>query len=267
MCLSKVSCNPLQQFPPNINTNIYSDIIGFALEYAPDFLLLIVNLTVKHENPLEEKDVIKIAYLFAQLASSVSVKNSSMKKIKSITLKSNGLTNEGMDCLAAVGPVETSRSFRNGRDFLAGISDEILKSYGRNMMAQFTFDNLDIQINHTMHHLTLNYLEFEQTNTSHISTADSLSFAQMKSLFSLETLFMQSDVNKYLFDHYQVVVATTLGRFFGEHFREAKWLLSVFPKHYAHPNSNTSCKKSLLHIDKPMYLQETKNRYVSLTMN
>ena len=258
--LSQVSTSPLLKFPPDINSNLYSDIIEFALEYAPDFLLLIVNLAIKHENPLDEKDVIKVAYLFAQFASSVSSKNSTMKKIKSISLKSSGLTNEGLDCLAAVGVVETSRTFRNGRDFLAGISDEILKSYARTMMAQFTFDNLDIQINHIMHHLTLNYLEFEQTTTFHLSTDDSLSFDQMKSLFSLDTVIMLSDQNSQLFDHYKVVVATTLGRFFGEEIPEVRWLLSVFKKHYEHPNSDTARKRSLIHVDKPMYLQETKNR-------
>ena len=93
-----------------------------------------------------------------------------------------------------------------------------------------------------------------------ISTADSLSFDQMKTLFSLDTVLMQSDQNRYLFDHFKAVVATTLGRFFGQQIPEVKWLLSVFPKHYSHPNSNTASKKSLLHVDKPMYLQETKNR-------
>ena len=84
-----------------------------------------------------------------------------MKKIKSITLKCNGLTNDGLDCMATLGAAETSRSFRNDRDFMASISDEILKSYAKTMM--FTFDNLDLQINHNPHHLTLNFLEFEQT--------------------------------------------------------------------------------------------------------
>ena len=260
LSLATISDSPLLMFPPDINSNLYSDIIDLALKHAPDFLLLIVNLTIKHENPLDEKDAVKIAYLFAQFASSVSSKNSTLKKIKSITMKSHGLTNEGLDCLASVGVVETSRSFRNCRDFLAGISDEVLKSYAKTMMAQFTFDNLDIQINHIMHHLTLNVLEFEQTATTHLSTADSLSFDEMKTLFSLDTVLMQSDQNRCLFDHFKAVVAITLGRFFGQEIPEVKWLLSVFPKHYSHPNSNTASKKSLLHVDKPMYLQETKNR-------
>ena len=266
LSLGSVSGSPLLKFPPDVNANLYSDIIDLALAHAPDFLFLILNLAIKHENPLVEKDVIKTAYLFSHFASSVNSKNNVLKKIKSITMKCNGLTNEGLDCLATVGAAETSRSFRNMRDFMASISDEVLKSFARTMIAQFTFDNLDLVINHQPHHLTLNFLEFEQTPTSELSTHDSKSFDEMKSLFDVETVLMQSDQNKHLFDHYKSVVAGTLGRLFGEEIPEAKWMLSVFPKHYTHPNSATACKKSLLHVDKPMYLQETKNRYLMLTL-
>ena len=258
--LGSASDSPLHKFPPNINSNLYSEIIELALNHAPDFLLLIMNLTIKHESPLTEKDVIRTAFLFAQFASSVNSKNNVLRKIKSISLKCSGLTNEGLDCLATVGAAETSRTFRNDRDFMASISDEILKSYAKTMIAQFTFDNLDIQINHTMHHLTLNYLEFEQTNTSEFSAKASKNFEEMKSLFSMETVLMQSNQNKDLFDQYKNVVAATLGRIFGKEIPAAKWMLSVFPKHYLHPNSSTASRKSLIHVDKPMYLQETKNR-------
>ena len=95
--LASVSESPLLKFPPDVNKNIYSEIIELALTNAPDFLLLVINLAVKHENPLTEKDVIKIAFLFSQFAGCVNSKNNVMKKIKSIILKCNGLTNDGLD--------------------------------------------------------------------------------------------------------------------------------------------------------------------------
>ena len=178
--LGSVSESPLQKFPPDVNGNIYSKVIDLALTHAPDFLLLIMSLTIKHENPLTEKDTIQIAILFSQFASSVNSKNDVLKKIKAINLKCSGLTNEGLDFLATVGASETSRTYRNDRDFMASISDEILKSYAKTMIAQFTFDNLDMQINHRMHHLTLNYLEFEPTDTSALLTDDCKTFEEMK---------------------------------------------------------------------------------------
>ena len=253
---------PLQNFPPDINRNLYSDIIDLALTQAPDFLLLIINLCIKRESPIQEKDVIQIAYLFAQFASSVSSKNNVLKKIKSISMKCNGLTNEGLDAMAAVGAGETSRTFRNDRDFMASIADEILKCYAKTMTAQFCFDNLDLMLNHRMHNLTLNYREFEPSDTSALSISDSKSFHGMKNLFSLETVLMQSDENKDLLEHYKNVVANTLGRLFGDEIPEVRWMLTVFPKHYSHPNSSTAGRKSLIHVDKPMYLQEIKNRLV-----
>ena len=258
--LGSASECPLQNFPPDVNSNLYADVIDLALAQAPEFLLLIINLSIKHENPIMNKDVIRIAYLFGQFANSVNANNNVLKKIKSITLKCNGLTNEGLDSMAAVGATETSRAFRINRDFMASMPDEILKSYAGTMIAQFCFDNLDIQLNHQMHHLTLNYVEFEQTDTSALTVTDSKSFEEMKDLFSMETVLMQSDQNKVLLEHYKYIVANTLGRLFGKEIPEVRWMLDVFPKHYLHPNSSTACKKSLIHVDKPMYLQETKNR-------
>ena len=137
--LSSVSESPLLKFPPDINRNLYSDVIDLALNHAPDFLLLIINLVVKHEDPLNEKDVIKVAFLFSQFAGSVNAKNNVLRKILSINMKCNGMTNLGLDCQAPLGTSETSRAFRNDRDFLASISDELLKSYAKTMMAQAWF--------------------------------------------------------------------------------------------------------------------------------
>ena len=117
-----------------------------------------------------------------------------------------------------------------------------------------------MQINHNSHHLTLNFLEFEQTNTSGLPTEDSKTFEEMKSLYNLETVLMQSDENRGLFNHYKERVVGSLGRLFGDNIPEAKWMLDVSPKHYSHPTSSPASRKSLIHVDKPMYLQETKNR-------
>ena len=251
--------NPLTKFPMDVNRNIYSDIIDLGLDHAPDFLHLLVDLVVKLENPIMEKDTIKIAFLFAHICNSVNYKCNAMLKLRSASLKCNGLTNVGLDCHGRVGLTESARAFRNDRDFMASINDEVFKSYAETMMAQFTFDNLDIQVNHTLHHLTLNFLEFEQADTSALSTA-SKGFEEVKGFFSMDTVLMQSEQNKGLFEHYKDVAVCTLRRFIASEIPEFGWMASVSPKHYSHPNSSTSSRKSLIHVDKPMYLQETKNR-------
>ena len=83
--------------------------------------------------------------------------------------KNNGLTNNGLDDLATVGTFETSRSYRNDRDFLTSINQELVKGYARKSVPQVTFDKMDICISGTMHHLTLGFLEFETILTHLIS--------------------------------------------------------------------------------------------------
>ena len=115
-----------------------------------------------------------------------------------------------------------------------------------------------------MHHLTLNYLEFEQTNTSEFSAKACKNFEEMKSLFSIETVLMQSNQNKDLFDEYKNVVAATLGRMFGKEIPAVKWMLSVFPKHYLHPNSSTASRKSLIHVGQCIFRRLKTGKFSKL---
>ena len=248
--------NPLSNFPPDMNKNLYKEIVDFALLHSEDLLLTLLTLTVKHEKPVEPKDVVQLAFLFATLAEFVSSDNSVMKKTKSISLKSCGLTNQGLDSLAAVGAAVTSRSYRNDRDMLAGVSEEVAKQYAKKGVPQFTYDNMDLQINHHMHHFTLNFMEFEILKTANLSTV-SLTKSEMLKFFNLKTVLLTSD--EELLNHYQFVTALTLGRMLAKEVPGMQWLLEVFPKHYNHPNRHTAGNKSLLHVSKPLYYQETVN--------
>ena len=254
--IEALSSNPLRSFPVDVNSNVYADIINFALDNASDVIMLLLTLTRKHETPISTKDVVELAFSFSTLAESASSQNKALKKIKSISMKSSGLTNSGLDSLASVGAAETSRTFRNDRDLLASISEEIVRQYARKYTPQFTFDNLDVCVNKVPHHLTLNFLEFEQDETSGLNIQNKV-FEDMLAFFNLDTVLIQSD--QEMFEHFQFVVAITLARLFGKEVPGMDWMLSCSPKHYKHPNSETSGRKSLMHLDKPMYLQETKN--------
>ena len=248
--------NPLSNFPPNLNKNLYTEIIDTALVHSEDLLLTLLALTVKNESPVSAKDVVQLAYLFATIAESVDPGNNVMKKVKSLDLKSCGLTNHGLDSLAAVGATVTSRSYRNDRDMLAGISEEIAKQYAKKGIPQFTFDNMDLQINNIMHHFTLNFMEFESKDTSGFKTAG-LAKSDMLEFFTLDTVLLDED--KTLLDHYKFVTTVTLGRFLGKEIPGLGWMLEVLPRHYHHPNRDTAGNKSLIHVSKPLYYQETVN--------
>ena len=134
--ISSLPDNPIQEFPLDINRNHYSDLINFAMVHAPDVLALVMKVATKNEAPIAANDVVRCAYMFSSLACSVSRANNALKKTKSVSTKNNGLTNNGLDVLANVGMFETSRSYRNDRDFLASLAEHILKSYAKNSVPQ-----------------------------------------------------------------------------------------------------------------------------------
>ena len=252
--------NPLCNFPLNINKNHYSDIIDFALRHAPDVLALVLRVTTKKEAPIDQNDVVRSACMFSSLACSVSRVNNALKKTKSAVTKNNGITNTGLDMLASVGIMETSRSYRNDRDFLASLSDHLLRSYARFSVPQITFDNLDMTVGNVMHHMTLSYLEFETEDTSALPT-DEREFETALEYFELETVLMGSDLNRLLFEHYKYVTAWVLGKLLGEEVEGFAWLKSVFPTHYEHPNSGSSARKSTVFTQKPMNFRNAINTW------
>ena len=80
LIISSRSDNPLSDFPFDINRNHFVDV----MKQAPDVMNLILKLSTKNEVPIEESDVIRVAYMFSSLATSVSSSNNALKKTKSV---------------------------------------------------------------------------------------------------------------------------------------------------------------------------------------
>lgn len=103
LSLRSATGNPLTSFPPDVNTNIYADVVNFALDNSKDVLLLLTSLTKKHESPITAQDIVSIAYTFSSLSQAASSSNNALKKTKSVNLRTSGLTNAGLDSLACAG--------------------------------------------------------------------------------------------------------------------------------------------------------------------
>ena len=54
--------SPLKTFPPNINQNLYSEIIKYSLLHCRSTVLLLVNLVVDRDKPITTSDVIREAF-------------------------------------------------------------------------------------------------------------------------------------------------------------------------------------------------------------
>ena len=98
---------PLTEFPPDINGNVYSNIITFAVNNCPEVLHMLVDILVKKDVPVQEKDVLRVSFLFSSLAHGISRHNNSVTKVKSLVLQSQGLTVTGLDKLALLGISES----------------------------------------------------------------------------------------------------------------------------------------------------------------
>ena len=173
-------------------------------------------------------------------------------------MQKEGLTNEGLDALLVAGMSESSRSQRNVKDFFAGISTEVLNSAANVFPHVRTMDNLDVRIAEVTHHLTQEYIEVEQIDTKHFNK-QSKPFDEMKNMFRADTILLTAEENKTLLDHFQKVVAVTIGRILSERVPEASFLKSLLENHYDHPNKNLKPKPAVLFIQKPLYLHEIVN--------
>ena len=125
---------------------------------------------------------------------------------------------------------------------------------------------MDICIGNVLHQMTLSFLEFEKASTAHLPT-EAKTFEEALEYFTSDTVLITSEFNKKLYDHYQYVTVTTVGRFLGENIKRFSWLKKVFPAHHIHPNSNTSSIKSTLFTQKPLNYSENTNRDMLLIMD
>lgn len=252
------SYNPLRAFPPDINSNIYVDIVDFGLEKVPSLIRMLVDFVVDREKMVTEDNVIKIASLFSQFAYVLSRSNDALVKVKTLEMKEGGVSHEALDELSKTGIATSSRSFNRQKDYFAAISDDFVEQAASSSPHQLTTDNLDIVINGVANHLMLAYLEFEQINTKHM-IKEGLTFDRMVEAFSLDNILLTSPGNEQRLEHLKTVVAITLGRLFSDNIPGVSWMKSVLPNHYSHPNSNSTKKPAILYTKKPLYLSEQVN--------
>ena len=249
---------PLMCFPPSVNSNMYVDIVKYGIERAPKLITLLLDLQTDKDKCITAQNVVKIAFSFSHLAMGVNNKLSAVNKVKSLALRTGGLSNEGLDFAAMTGMVQTSRSARDQRDFLASISWSLISNQARQYPHQATLDNLDFKRNDLMHHMTLCFIEVEQECTKDLDT-ESLHYEDMMNNFSLDLILIKSKQNKSEYEHLLKVVTITLGRIFAASVPGYGWMKKFLPNHYTLPESVKEVKPSICLTKKPLYLQETSN--------
>ena len=207
MILLSSTKSPLTDFPADVNQNTYSEIIDFGLGHSRGIIFFLLNLLVRKEKLVQERDVVKIAFFFSSLAHAVSRNNDALAKTKSLLLQSQGLTVEGLDMLSHLGICETGRSTLNQSDLLAEVADGMLRH------------NLDLMDQH----MTIKFIQNEKNDTSHLN-CESMSSCLIPNLFNMKQILIEDQKNNTEFKHIKKVLSNTLGRLLGEHVKQVREL-------------------------------------------
>jgi hypothetical protein len=190
---------------------VYSDIISFGLEHSRGIILFLLKLFVKNDKPVQEKDVVRIAFFFSLLAHAVCMKNNALAKTKSLLLQAQGITVEGLDALSFLGICEAGNATRKSSDLLAEVTDSLLKMSCKTYPTQTTIDNLDFM----EEHLTIDFKQVEGTITSHLSNIG-MSSMEVPNLFDQKEILIEEEKHTLELRHIEKVVANTVGRLIGD---------------------------------------------------
>ena len=248
------SSTPLNTFPPDIDSNIYCDIISYGLKHSKGMIVLLINLLIKNECPVQEKDVVRVAYIYSLLAQSISRKNNTLAKTKSLVLQAQGITQEGLNALSFLGICEGGTATRKSTDLLAEVTDSLLRMSCRTNPTQVCVDNLDF----LQEHMTINYKEVEGTSTSHLSDIG-MNSELVPDLYHENEILIENEKHVAELNHLKTVVANTIGRVLSDRVEKAKVLRKFLPLNYVHPNSDKKQEPANIMIQKPEPLQETVN--------
>ena len=134
---------PLSEFPPNINSNIYSRIAEFGMSRCPNTMAMLCKLAIKNRKSILPANVLIVANHFANLCYLTNKNLDGLVKLRSLTLQAGGLTDEALDMLSDMGLAETAHSLSNHKDLFAEVGPQVMLSTESNMPTTKAIDNLD----------------------------------------------------------------------------------------------------------------------------
>ena len=250
---------PLTQFPPDVNRNLYADIVEWAMQEIPGSLAHVAGLATRRDRPVLPRDVVVIASALANSAYLVNHHISAVIQLRSWTSQAEGLHDSGLDRLSACSLVSPARTLNQQKDVLTEQGAQLLVTAGsRNgsaMPRQYILDNVDINGEHLM--LKVSVLENE--DTSHLGVTG-LSKEESVRLIKKELVNMSSpardEQRHHLLDMLYHHWGAEVGGYGGERTARLKKLLSG--KH-RHTYSEETLKSSTTFIEKLYPCQETSH--------
>ena len=246
---------PLGDFPPNINSNVFSEIINFGMEKCPRTLSLLASIAIRSRKSVMPSDVLTVASMFANLCYIGNRNLDGLIKMRSLMLQASGTTDLALDILSDMSMAVTSRSLNRLKDLLAEVGPKVILSSSSKMPSQSALDNLDMDKEHLMIKCSMR----EQVDTTHLSV-DPMPKAEALKLFSTKNLLLNSpELEKEKKHLVEDVMINSWGKILAER-RPARAgkLAKMFPLHHKHSLSQVKPKAADTFINKIYACQETR---------
>ena len=211
---SKLS--PFAEYPPECNSNIYKRILDYSMDVCPRLTASIARLVIKDGGAVTEVDVLRITNTLAHLAHLTNTRLNSLAKLRSLTLKTGGLTDQGIGLLALLGVTVTPKTAFSSKDMMAEVGPLIMRRAAGKAPVEFVMDNVDFLSAGHLEHLMLLCTVQEDVDTSGHSTLP-MAKEDALNLFDTEKLLMLTDEhNKEEKDNMIALLARRWGRVLSE---------------------------------------------------
>ena len=160
-------------FPPDINSNIYCDIIEEAFLKTPNLLEFIVNITDSGQELLTPSFVIRVANILTDILSCKDKRHSVLQKINSLHLV---YQKSSVNSLKIFGQKGFSSGYTEATRLIDDMSElaEFFKSskYCFDLGMQLTADNVDTVMKETLEHWILAYSRMDPIRFNSLSKVD-----------------------------------------------------------------------------------------------
>ena len=253
---------PLADFPPDINKNVYCEIVRLALAKAPLTLELLYRFVVKQEEATQNTHVIKIATLFANICHTANPTMNAAVWLRSLALKMNGLTDRGVDQLACHDLAMTSRSLDRMANTMSAVGSLLHKNLATSMSAQSCWDNLDVASAGVNEHLTLGFHVFEDRDSTKMLSTTPLGIEETLQLFSIDTVTITRNSHQEEWHHLvHEVLGVGVGNLLVQLLPETagKLLKKHLPRRHACATTGKQLSPARIVVEPPYPFCETLN--------
>ena len=150
--------NPLNWNPGlHLNTDLYLETVKYARQKQPELLAFILGAETDYSRSLSADDIGRFGSLISSMTSNSQIQPQhclALQKVKTITSKSNGLNDDGLDLLCSARVTQSSRTAYRMREEHANLALEMSEVYGKQGAETTTLDNLAISKGGKLVHYT-----------------------------------------------------------------------------------------------------------------